>query len=111
MRLREVNNPYRAMPPRLANRRDFLSRTGMGFALLGLRGVMAEPNHGVDLPDPQAPSGPHFKPKAKRVIHIFMNSGLSHVDSFDVGQVRWQTVADAKSRDRTADRCRLCFAV
>ncbi|MBT6789240.1 MAG: DUF1501 domain-containing protein, partial [Verrucomicrobia bacterium] len=69
---------------RLANRRGFLARSGMGFALLGLRDVMAEPKPpGGDLPDPLAPSGPHFAPKAKRVIHIFMNGGLSHVDSFD----------------------------
>jgi hypothetical protein len=38
---------------RLANRRDFLARSGMGFALLGLRDVMAEPKPpGADLPDP-----------------------------------------------------------
>ena len=70
-------------PKRLANRRDFLSRAGMGFALLGLRDVMAGPHPGLDLPDPLAPTGPHFVPRAKRVIHIFMNGGLSHVDSFD----------------------------
>ncbi|MBT7734614.1 MAG: hypothetical protein HN707_06870, partial [Verrucomicrobia bacterium] len=45
---------------RLANRRGFLARSGMGFALLGLRDVMAEPKPpGGDLPDPLAPSGPH----------------------------------------------------
>jgi len=26
---------------------------------------------------------PHFKPKAKHVIFLFMNGGLSHIDSFD----------------------------
>ena len=29
------------------------------------------------------PKGPHFTPKAKRVIHLFMNGGPSHVDTFD----------------------------
>ena len=29
------------------------------------------------------PKGPHFAPKAKRVIHLFMNGGPSHVDTFD----------------------------
>jgi len=75
--------PLQPQPKRLANRRDFLSRAGMGFALLGLRDVMAGPHPGLDLPDPLAPTGPHFVPRAKRVIHIFMNGGLSHVDSFD----------------------------
>ena len=28
-------------------------------------------------------TGPQFKPKAKRVIHIFLNGGPSHVDTFD----------------------------
>ena len=29
------------------------------------------------------PKGPHFAPKAKRVIHLFMNGGPSHADTFD----------------------------
>ena len=32
---------------------------------------------------PLAPKAPHFAPKAKRVIHLFMNGGPSHVDTFD----------------------------
>ena len=27
--------------------------------------------------------GPHFAPKAKRVIHLFMNGGPAHMDTFD----------------------------
>ena len=30
-----------------------------------------------------APKPPHFKPKAKRVIWLFMHGGPSHVDLFD----------------------------
>ena len=33
--------------------------------------------------DPLAPKMPHFPPKAKRVIFLFMNGGPSHVDTFD----------------------------
>ena len=33
--------------------------------------------------NPMFPKGPHFAPKAKRVIHLFMNGGPSHVDTFD----------------------------
>jgi hypothetical protein len=33
--------------------------------------------------DPQFPKPPHFAPRAKRVIHLFMNGGPSHVDTFD----------------------------
>jgi len=42
----------------------------MGMAMLGLGDVMAA-------------SKPHFAPKAKRVIHFFLNGGPSHVDTFD----------------------------
>src|SRR5688572_8790627 len=33
--------------------------------------------------DPLAPKQPHFAPKAKRVIFIFSNGGVSHMDTFD----------------------------
>jgi len=33
--------------------------------------------------NPLEPRGPHFPGKAKRVIHLFMNGGPSHVDTFD----------------------------
>jgi hypothetical protein len=33
--------------------------------------------------DPLAPRKPHFTPKAKRVIFLFMHGGPSHVDTFD----------------------------
>jgi hypothetical protein len=69
-------------------RRDFLCRSGMGFASLGLAGLMASQGSVAAADDgraasPLAPKGPHFAPKAKRVIHLFMNGGPSHVDSFD----------------------------
>src|SRR5438132_14247464 len=71
-------------------RRDLLRRSGMGFASLGLAGVMAA--EGLLAPqaqaattsvNPLAPREPHFPAKAKRVIHLFMNGGPSHVDTFD----------------------------
>lgn len=33
--------------------------------------------------DPLAPKPPHFPPKAKRVIFLFMSGGVSHVDTWD----------------------------
>lgn len=70
-------------------RRDFLCRSGMGFASLGLANLMASQGllsaaPGADRSvSPLAPKGPHFVPKAKRVIHLFLNGGPSHVDTFD----------------------------
>ena len=70
-------------------RRDFLCRSGMGFASLGLASLMASQGLLTAAPNadrgitPLAPKGPHFAAKAKRVIHLFMNGGPSHVDTFD----------------------------
>jgi hypothetical protein len=61
----------------------------MGFGSLGLASLMASQGlvstaTGEDRSaSPLAPKGPHFAPKAKRVIHLFMNGGPSHVDTFD----------------------------
>jgi hypothetical protein len=78
------------LPANLAHlplsRREFLCRSGMGFASLGLAGLMASQDLASDAgrsASPLAPRGPHFPPKAKRVIHLFMNGGPSHVDTFD----------------------------
>ena len=71
-------------------RRELLGRGGMGFGLLGLAGLMegeealAETvrTGATDL-QPLAPRSPHFAAKAKQVVHLFMNGGPSHVDTFD----------------------------
>ncbi|HVX10041.1 MAG TPA: DUF1501 domain-containing protein [Pirellulales bacterium] len=62
------------------NRRDALAAAANGFGLLafaGLIGPRARAAAGPVLP------GPHFRPRAKRVIFCFMDGGVSHVDSFD----------------------------
>jgi Protein of unknown function (DUF1501) len=68
-------------------RRELLRRCGMGFGTIGLAGVLADAGllaaeHPQSL-GPLAPKAPHFPGKAKRVVHLFMNGGISHVDSFD----------------------------
>jgi len=62
----------------------------MGMAMLGLsgllgsEGLLAAPAAAADrMISPLAPKSPHFPAKAKRVIHLFMNGGPSHVDTFD----------------------------
>ncbi|WP_435005535.1 DUF1501 domain-containing protein [Tundrisphaera lichenicola] len=67
-------------------RRAFLADMGMGFTGLALgamlaRDGIARADAGVDW---QPPDGrPHFAPKAKSVIWLFMNGGVSHAESFD----------------------------
>jgi hypothetical protein len=69
-------------------RRELLCRSGMGMASLGLAGLLAEQPAFASLDkeravSPLAVKKPHFAAKAKRVIHLFMNGGPSHVDTFD----------------------------
>jgi len=65
------------------SRRDLLSRFGTGLggialaSLLGNDAAAAGPT-----PNAQRPT-PHAAPRAKRVIQIFLQGGLSQVDSFD----------------------------
>lgn len=69
------------------SRRRMLSNLGSGMGMVGLAGVMAEAGMaGAPAPvggDPVAPRAPHFAPRARHVIHLFMNGGPSQVDTFD----------------------------
>jgi len=74
-------------------RRDLLRRSGMGFGMLGLAALLETQDLlAGSSPDamqerrgsnPLAPRRPHFAPKARQVVHLFMNGGPSHVDTFD----------------------------
>ncbi|MBI1321545.1 MAG: DUF1501 domain-containing protein [Candidatus Hydrogenedens sp.] len=67
----------------VVSRRDFLRRTGMGFGALGFAGLLGAPGVASAALNPTAPKQPQFAPRARRVVHIFMNGGMSHVDTFD----------------------------
>ena len=58
-------------------RRELLAKTGCGFGSIGLAGMLGAQEN------PFAPKQPHFTPKAKRIIYLVLNGGLSQVDSFD----------------------------
>ncbi len=72
-------------------RRELLRRAGTGLGMLGIAGVMMDAGSLVapvsadddGYRNPLAPREPHFPAKAKHVIHLFMNGGPSHVDTFD----------------------------
>ncbi len=73
-------------------RREFLWETGGGFTGLALAGLLGQDffNQQAVAADgktpfqgPLMPKAPHFKPKAKNVIFLFMYGGPSHVDTFD----------------------------
>ena len=52
-----------------------------GFGYLASIGMAQQ--EAVASRSPLLPAGPHFTPRAKRVIFLFMQGGPSHVDTFD----------------------------
>ena len=71
------------------NRRRFLGNVGGGFGAIALAKLLSEQNLLSAASfleykaDPLARIAPHFQPKVKRVIYLFMHGGPSHVDLFD----------------------------
>jgi len=69
------------MPPLPLSRRQALSRVACGFGFLALAGMAAQAaTRGAN---PVAARAGHHRPRAKRVIFLFMGGGVSHLDSFD----------------------------
>lgn len=62
------------------SRREWLSRTGCGFGALALAGLTTQQ---AAQANPLAARVPHYPARAKRVIFLFMQGGVSHVDSYD----------------------------
>jgi hypothetical protein len=56
------------------NRRAFLRHSGGGFGSLALSQLLAADGSAAQ---------PHYRPRAKRVIQLFMNGGVSQMDTFD----------------------------
>ncbi len=79
--------------PQQLSRRELLQRASCGFGHVALLSMLAEAGVGFDAnlqaadvnrsTNPLAPKSPHFAPKAKNVIFIFLHGGLSQIESFD----------------------------
>jgi hypothetical protein len=73
------------------SRRGFLWQAGGGFYGLAMGAVWAQDGRMQNVT-----LGPHFTPKAKSVIFLFMCGGVSHIDTFDPKDNRWAgTMIDA----------------
>ena len=68
--------------PRPMSRREMLGRCATGFGAVALSSLLADPAYGK-AKSPFAPRKPHHDAKAKRVIFLYMDGGVSQVDSFD----------------------------
>ena len=82
MKFAEHEAAVRETLTRPQTRREALRSMGAGFGLIGMAGT-AETLAGVTEANPLAPKRPHFAPKAKHVIQLFMPGGPSQVDTFD----------------------------
>ncbi len=78
-------SPFLAPEP--LTRRALLGRLGTGLGVIGLANLLADARELTAAEarpaSPLAPRPPHFTPRAKRLIHVFMNGGPSQVDTFD----------------------------
>ena len=68
--------------PRPISRREMLGHCANGFGALALSSLLADPAYGK-AKSPFAPRKPHHDAKAKSVIFLYMDGGVSQVDSFD----------------------------
>lgn len=64
------------MSPDFYSRRNLLKSMGTGIGLLALPSLLKAENQ-------LAPQAPHFEPRAKHIIHIYLNGGPSQVDTWD----------------------------
>ncbi|MBM3851425.1 MAG: DUF1501 domain-containing protein, partial [Verrucomicrobia bacterium] len=71
------------------SRRQLLRRTALGFGHLALAGLLSSAGRARAASDapgqrgPLAARPPRFRPRARRIIFLFMHGGPSHVDTFD----------------------------
>jgi Protein of unknown function (DUF1501) len=64
-------------------RRDVLVRAAHGFGSIALASLLDPRLKAGERPNPLAAKQPHFAPKAKSVIFLFMVGAPSHIDTFD----------------------------
>src|ERR671938_292959 len=79
-------NLYRGQDPRLVTRRWFFRDCAVGLGTLALADLLGGAGRGAPAStpaDPLAPKKPHFAPKAKRVVFLFMAGAPSHLELFD----------------------------
>ena len=94
-------------------RRDFFSRLGDGLhgaalaSLLGSDLFASNPAAAASMQQRQvfdlSPQAPHFEPKAKAVIHLFMNGGPSQVDLLDPKPALEKYAGQVPVREMTTD--------
>lgn len=75
------DSPFHSRPTR--TRREFVRDAFCGFGGLALASLLKQEEIRAAGPSALAAKSPHFKPKAKSVIFLFMAGGPSHLETFD----------------------------
>jgi hypothetical protein len=65
------------------SRRSLLKSASGGFGYLALAGLLGQHAPAAIAPHPLLPKAPHFPPRAKRIIFVFMEGAMSGLDTFD----------------------------
>jgi len=98
------------------NRRSFLTDLGTGLTGIALSAMLQR--DGFASEDAWSPPDgrPHFAPRAKNVIWLFMNGGVSHLETFDpkpmLDRYAGKTIAETPYRDvQNPERLRLARVV
>src|SRR6267142_1956710 len=82
-----IQDELRSEYAQLVTRRWFFRQCGVGLGSIALASLLeAESAFGVTkakVSNPLSPKAPHYKPKAKRVIYLFMAGAPSQLDLFD----------------------------
>jgi len=71
------------MSSKYLTRRDVLVRSAHGFGAIALASLLPPPAAAAQRVNALAAKPPHFAPKAKSVIFLFMVGAPSHIDTFD----------------------------
>jgi hypothetical protein len=76
---------YRGQHPLHVSRRWFFQQCGVGLGAIALGDLLCRAGYATAEPDssPMAPKAPHFAPRAKRVLFLFMAGAPSHLEMFD----------------------------
>lgn len=77
------DNPSHCWP--CHTRREWMRRSACGFASVAFAALFGQTSTQGSLTqkNPLTPKSPHFKPRARSIIFLYMDGGVSQVDSFD----------------------------
>lgn len=74
---------YRNVDPKLAARRWFIQQCGVGLGTIALGDLLGRSGSAAPAVNPLAVRNPHFAPKAKHIIYLFMAGAPSHLELLD----------------------------